>query len=306
MKRTSMKHYECHRCRGSHPFNIYCPNVRDPPVIPRECRSCGTTTHKHANDCQYVAIKDNIGLCTYCQAQDHRYAACPQWALDQETVTREAKKNKKNKKRGKVKIVAGIMTREQESDSTLSPEKEEGGIETPSPQRLDGRQGYQHPLHGGYLSQPVITPKEVMCSFCGGNTHDYRDCPMMHQYIREQADALAQRRLGEYQQPQEWEGYEIPRQVPSYQGPFFRGGGPDKSEPKSGPGPSKKETQKQKIPTKSGVTGSDYPHSMGGMAPGGGGGTPPPSKGGPPDDRRDDESDEEEMRRMILMKKLYQ
>ena len=98
------------------------------------------------------------------------------------------------------------MTRGQESDSTLSPEKEEGGVETPSPQRLDGRQGYQRPLHGGYLSQPVTTPKEVMCSFCGGNTHDYRDCPMMHQYIREQADALAQRRLKEYQQPQEWGG----------------------------------------------------------------------------------------------------
>ena len=294
IKRTPVKHYECHRCGGSHPFNIYCPNVRDPPVIPGECRSCGTTTREHANDCQYVAIKDNIGLCTYCQAQDHRYAACPQWTLDQATVARETKKNKKNKKRGKVKIVAGIMTREQESDSTLSPEKEEGGVETPSPQKLDGRQGYQRPLHGGYLSQPVITPKEVMCSFCGGNTHDYRDCPMMHQYIREQADALAQRRLEEYQQPQEWEGYEIPRQVPSYQGPFFRGGGPDESGPKSGPGPSKKETQKQKIPTKSGVTGSAYPHSMGGMAPGGGGGTPPPSRGGPPDDRGDDESDEEE------------
>ena len=116
------------------------------------------------------------------------------------------------------------MTREQESDSTLLPEKEEGGMETPTSQRTEGRQGYQHPLHGGYVSQPVITPKEVMCSFCRGNTHDYRDCPVMHQYIREQADALAQRRLEEYQQPWEWGGYEIPRQVPSYQGPFFRGG----------------------------------------------------------------------------------
>ena len=164
--------------------------------------------------------------------------------LDQETVAREVKKNKKNnKKRGKVKIEAGIMTKEQESDSTLSPEKE-GGVETPSPQRLDGRQGYQRPLHGGYLSQLVIAPEEVMCSFCGGNTHDYKDCPMMHQYIREQADALAQRRLGEYQQPWEWGGYEIPRQVPSYQGPFFRGGGPGESGPKSGQGPSKKETVK--------------------------------------------------------------
>ena len=71
-------------------------------------------------------------------------------------------------------------------------------------------------------------------------------------------------------------------------------GGPDESGPKSGQGPSKKETQKQKIPTKSGVTGSAYLHSMGGIAPGGGGGTPPPSRGGPPDDKRDDESGEEE------------
>ena len=134
------------------------------------------------------------------------------------------------------------MTREQESDSTLSPE--EGGVETPVSQGTEGRQGYQCSLHGGYLSQLVKTPKEVMCSFCGGNTHEYRDCPMMHQYIREQADALAQRRLEEYQQPQEWEGYKIPRQVPSYQGPFFRGGGPDEREPKSGQGPFKKETEK--------------------------------------------------------------
>ena len=40
------------------------------------------------------------------------------------------------------------MTREQESDSTLSLEKGEGGIETPSPQKLEGRRGYQCPLHG--------------------------------------------------------------------------------------------------------------------------------------------------------------
>ena len=92
----------------------------------------------------------------------------------------------------------------------------------------------------------------------------------MHQYIREQADALAKRRMGEYQQPREWEGYETPRQVPSYQGPYFRGGGPDEEGLKPGQGPSRKETQKQKIPTKAEETGSAYPHSMGGMAPGGG------------------------------------
>ena len=145
------------------------------------------------------------------------------------------------------------MTREQESDSTLSPEKEEGEIETPSPQRLEGRQGYQHPLHGGYIPQPVIASKEVMCSFCGVNTHDYRDCPVSHQYIREQADALTQRRLEEYQQLREWEGYKIPTQASPYQGPLFRGG-PDEREPMSSQGLSKKETQKQKAPTKSGVT----------------------------------------------------
>ena len=213
--------------------------------------------------------------------------------LDREAVEREAKRNKKNKRRGKVKIVAGIMTREQESDSTLSPERGEGGVETLSSQKSDGRRGYQRPLHGGYLPQSVIAPKEVMCSFCGDNTHDYRDCPAMHQYIREQADALAQRRMGEYQQPQEWEGYETPRQVPSYQGPYFRGGGPDEERLRSDQRPSSKETQKQKIPTKSRETGTAYPHSTGGMAPGGGGGSPPPGKGGPPDDRRDDESDKE-------------
>ena len=306
MKRTPIKHYECHRCGGLHPFNIYCPNVRDPPVIPGECRSCGTTTREHANDCQYVAIKDNIGLCTYCQAQDHRYADCPQRALDQEAVAREMRKNKKNKKRGKVKIVAGIMTRDQESDSTLSPEKEEGGVGTQSPQKLDGRPEYQHPLHGGYLSQPVVTSKEVMCSFCGGYTHDYRDCPTMHQYIREQADALAQRRMGEYQQPREWEGYEILRPMPSYQGPYFRGGGPDARAPRTGQGPSRKETQKQKIPTKSGETGSAYPHFMGAWLQGVGeelhhqvGEVPQMMEGMMNQMKR-------KMRRMILMKKLCQ
>ena len=62
----------------------------------------------------------------------------------------------------------------------------------------------------------------------------------------------------------------------------------------SGLGLSKKETQKQKASTESGVTGSAYQHSMGGISPGGGGGTPPPGKGGPPDDKGDDGSDEEE------------
>ena len=61
-----------------------------------------------------------------------------------------------------------------------------------------------------------------------------------------------------------------------------------------GQGLSKQETQKQKAPTKSRMTGLGYLHSMGGMAPGGGGGTLPPGKGGPPDDKGDDGSDEEQ------------
>ena len=111
--------------------------------------------------------------------------------------------------------------------------------------------------------------------------------------------------MGEYQQPREWGGYEIPRQVPSYQGPFSRGGGPGEDGPRSGQGSSKKETQKQKIPTKPGETKSAYPHSMGGMAPGGGGGTPPPSRGGSQMIERM-MNIKRKMRRMILMKKLYQ
>ena len=57
-----------------------------------------------------------------------------------------------------------------------------------------------------------------------------------------------------------------------------------------GQGPSNKETQKRKAPTKSGITGLAYLRSMGGMAPGGGGGTPPPGKG---DDGSGEEENEE-------------
>ena len=108
-------------------------------MVPGECRSCGTTTKEHANDCQYVAIKDNIGLCTYCQALSHRYADCPQRIADHERSMREKKKNRRNnKKRGKVKIIAGVMTREQDSDSTLLPKGREREVEILSPCRIGG------------------------------------------------------------------------------------------------------------------------------------------------------------------------
>ena len=108
------------------------------------------------------------------------------------------------------------MTREQESDSTLSPEKEERGVETPSPQKLDGRRGYQRPLHGGYLSQPVIAPEEVMCSFCGVIPMIIETVQQCINISESKLMRWPQRRMGEYQQPREWGGYEIPRQVPSY------------------------------------------------------------------------------------------
>ena len=76
LRKSPIKYYECHRCGESHPFNIYCPTIKFPPIVPGECRSCGTITKEHANDCQYVAIKDNIGLCMYCQAQDHFAFMC--------------------------------------------------------------------------------------------------------------------------------------------------------------------------------------------------------------------------------------
>ena len=161
-------------------------------------------------------------------------------------------------------------------------------------------------MHGGYVSQPVKIPKEVMCSFCGSSTHDYRDCPVMHQYIREQADALAQRRLREHQQPREWWGYEILRQEPSYQGSLFRGEGPDESGPKSGPEPSKKETQKLIKLTKSGITGPAFLHFMGGMAPGGGEELHRQVEGVLQMIKEMMNQAKRKMRRMILTKKLNQ
>ena len=163
-KKMPPKHYECHRCGESHPFNIYCPNVRDPPIVPGECRSCWTTTKEHANDCQYVAIKDNIGLCTYCWALSHHYADCPQRIADHERSMREKKKNKRNnKKKGKVRIIAGVMTREQDSDSTLSPEGREREMEILSPHRTGERKNIWSPHHGESLFQPTVPPQEIVC-----------------------------------------------------------------------------------------------------------------------------------------------
>ena len=241
--------------------------MKDPPVVPGECRSCGTTTKEHANDCQYIAIKDNIGLCTYCGAQDHRYAACPQRIVDHRVTHIERSKNKKNRKKGRVKILAGVVTREQDSDSTLPPEEGGRKEEIPSPSQQEGMVRFlslQLEIGEGRIMTP---PHEVVCSFCGVANHNHKECPVMHQYIREQADALAQRRMEEYSQLQEWVGYRPPPQMPIRQETTSRGGRPHEGE--SAPDQSlwRQETVKQGSLGKGGMIGSMYPHIIKGMAP---------------------------------------
>ena len=151
------------------------------------------------------------------------------------------------------------MTREQESDLTLPPEKEERDIGTVLPWRLERGENKLNPPFGEYVLHSMMSPKEPICSFCGISTHGYKDCPVMHQYIREQADVLAQKRLGEYQQMREWVGYEPPRQTLTHQEPLRRGGesykqgtSPDQKPPKQG-------ARKQRDSVKAGMIGSLYP-----------------------------------------------
>ena len=115
--------------------------------------------------------------------------------MDQEVAIREKNKNKKNdKKKGKVRIVAGVMTREQDSDSTLLPGgKGAKDRNAPLNNPTSGGDKRNH-SHGEYFPKAITSPQEVVCSFCGVATHSHKDCLLMHQYIREQADALAEKR----------------------------------------------------------------------------------------------------------------
>ena len=83
------------------------------------------------------------------------------------------------------------MTREQDSDSTIPPDGEKGGIRTLSPQRPEEREGISYPLVDNQVSGVVSSSQEIICSFCGIATHNYKNCPVLHQYIREQPDKLA-------------------------------------------------------------------------------------------------------------------
>ena len=146
-------------------------------MIPGECKSCGAVTNVHDEDCQYVEVKDEIGICSFCGQLDHTYAQCPEREEQREIAQKEKDKNKKNKKKGKakVKIVSGILTRQRDSDTATPSET---------------------------FDPPIINPMVgLACSFCGNNTHEYTGCPVLHQYIRQQANELAAARASGYYPP---------------------------------------------------------------------------------------------------------
>ena len=93
----------------------------------------------------------------------------------------------------------------------LSPSQWRDMVETPNPKQVGSREGL------------IASPKEAICSFCGVAMHSYKDCPMMYQYLQEQADVLAQKRIEEYHGLHEWARYESPRQIPSRHKPVFGG-----------------------------------------------------------------------------------
>ena len=133
---------------------------------------------------------------------------------------REKKKNKKNdKKKGKVRIIAGVMTREQDSDSILLPGGRGQKTGMPPPQQPNRWGDTRDHSCSEYFPKAIMSPQEVVCSFCEVATHSHKDCLVMHQYIREQADALAQKRLEEYHQLQAWAAYESPKRVLSRHNP---------------------------------------------------------------------------------------
>ena len=78
-KRRKLKilEYTCRRCGEQHPSNRYCPNAVEPPVVPGECRRCATLTNHHDEECELVAIKDWIGLCTFWEDISHLYTDFP-------------------------------------------------------------------------------------------------------------------------------------------------------------------------------------------------------------------------------------
>ena len=119
---------------------------------------------------------------------------------------------------------------------------------------------------------------------------------MLHQYIRQQADALAEIRLNEYRQLQGWADYEPPQPASLKGRPLRRGGGLHEGGVKQQQEPHTQKTSKVIRQARSGIIGSLYPDLARGMVPGGGDGPPPPGGGDlpPPDKPNDEEGEEEE------------
>ena len=169
-----LRHNDCRRCGQRHPFNVYCPFVTQPPVVPGECKSCGAVTNVHDDDCQYVEVKDEIGICSFCGQLDHTYAQCPEREEQREIAQKARETNKMHKEKGKtkIKIVSGILTRQKDSDKVTPSET---------------------------FNPPLINPLvDLACSFCGNSTHRHAKCPVLHQYIRQQANELAAARASGY------------------------------------------------------------------------------------------------------------
>ena len=171
-KRPSIRTYECRKCREMHPFNKYCPYAPKGEITLGECKACGAVTNVHAESCQYVAIKDEIGLCSYCGRPDHTYCACPERELDREVAEKNRRNQyKRGKEKGKARIVSGILTRMKEE--AMSPK---------------GRREWS----------PLIDfDGQPRCSCCGSYDHEYTECLLLQQYIRKQVDELVRRRLEE-------------------------------------------------------------------------------------------------------------
>ena len=129
------------------------------------------------------------------------------------------REKKNDKKKGKVRIIAGVMMTEQDSDSTVLPGGRAQKTEMPPPQQSNKGADTRDRSPREHFPKAMTSPQEAICSFCGVVTHSHRDCPVMHQYIREQADALAWKRLEEYHQLQVWAAYESPKRVPSRHDP---------------------------------------------------------------------------------------
>ena len=93
----------------------------------------------------------------------------------------------------KLSPMSGILTRQRDSDTATPSET---------------------------FDSPLINPLvHLACSFCGNNTHKYTECPVLQQYVRQQANELAAARAS---------GYYPPPTVPKMSRGTFNAGSPSK------------------------------------------------------------------------------